>query len=370
VNKKSEDIIFALRPGSIQLNDIVLTSDFGLVPWGIRTFTKSDFSHAALCTMPDMLFEAVRDGVMRRSVIGTFAYRPDWIMVLRPRKSLAPNHLGLTVADYAEALYGRGYSRRGAVASRFPAIGAGEEGIFFCSQVIAHAFSEYGVELVPGKTPAQIYPALLVDSPELEDVTDKCIRQLGSVSNDDQYRLVIDTAGQEAPGAEMRMNRRVLEAVQKELGNQLPEGIHSLTDLSMWLSREHDTSAVRLADAPILSVLEREGTFKWYEEFSGNAQRLAEILEFAARAAELSTQEPRTAEIQLLIEDLKEAIPLAKAALERRQGTARDYEDLAKTTRLQTFERLASIYRRQYDDAARIDKARTRLVDALDQRQT
>ena len=43
MNKKSEDIIFAPRPGNIQLNDIVLTSDFDLVPWGIRTFTKSDF---------------------------------------------------------------------------------------------------------------------------------------------------------------------------------------------------------------------------------------------------------------------------------------------------------------------------------------
>lgn len=369
MNKKSEDIIFALHPGSIQVNDIVLTSDFGLVPWGIRTFTKSDFSHAALCTMPDMLFEAVRDGVMRRSVIGTFAYRPDWIMVLRPRKSLDPNHLGLTVADYAEALYGRGYSRRGAVASRFPAIGAGEEGSLFCSQVIAHAFSEYGVELVPGMTPAQIYPALLVDSPELEDVTNGCIRQLGSVSDAEQYRLVIDTAGQEAPGAEMRMNRRVFEAVQKELGNLLPERIHSLTELSIWLSQEYKSSAAQQSDSRILAILDREGMFSWYDEFSANARRMAGILEFAAQAAELSTGEPRSVEIQALLDDMRETMPLADAALERRRSTAQDYEAVAKATDFKTFARIASLYKQQYDDAVRIHEARRRLVDALDQRQ-
>src|ERR1051326_7396160 len=145
MNAQTENVIYALRPGSIEINDVVLTSDFGIVPWGIRTFTASDLSHAALCTMPDMLFEAVREGVMRRSVIGTFAYRPEWIKVLRPRKPLPPNHLGLTVADYAEALYGRGYSRRGAVASRFPVIGAAGDGAIFCSQAIAHAYAEYGV---------------------------------------------------------------------------------------------------------------------------------------------------------------------------------------------------------------------------------
>jgi len=48
MSKESEDIIFALRPGSIKIDDIILTSDFGAIPFAIRKFTRSDFSHAAL----------------------------------------------------------------------------------------------------------------------------------------------------------------------------------------------------------------------------------------------------------------------------------------------------------------------------------
>src|SRR5436190_15309920 len=127
MSQETEDVIFALQPGTIRIDDIVLTSDFGAIPLGIRRFTRSDFSHAALCTRPDMLFEAVREGVMRRSVLGTLAPCQEWIRVLRPKKALAPNQHGLRVADYAEALYGRAYSRRGATASRFSLLGGAED---------------------------------------------------------------------------------------------------------------------------------------------------------------------------------------------------------------------------------------------------
>jgi hypothetical protein len=318
--------------------------------------------------MPDMLFEAVREGVMRRSVIGTFAYRPEWIKVLRPRKPLPPNHLGLTVADYAEALYGRGYSRRGAVASRFPVIGAAGDGAIFCSQAIAHAYAEYGVDLVPGKTPSQIYPALLLTSVELEDVTESCVRELGSVSNEADYQMVIDTASQEAPGAEMKMNRRVFQAVQRDLGSDIPAGIHSLTELSIWLSHNYNSDVARKADERIVDIFEREGMFRWYEQFSAEAIVSAQMLEFAATAAEASVGEPTNPEIKVLLDDLRETMPLAEGVLERRKATAQDYDGVARTTALSTFGRLASVYRKQYEDAVRIHKARRRLIDALGRR--
>ena len=368
MSNKSEDFIFALQPDAIVVDDIVLTSDFGIIPFGIRQFTNSDLSHAALCTKPGMLFEAVHSGVLRRSVIGTFAHRRDWIKVLRPKTTLPKNKDGLLVADYAEALYGRAYSRQGAAASRFSILGGATDGAVFCSEVIAQAYLQYGVCLVPGKKPSQIYPGLLLTSPELIDVTDRCIRKLGSVTNADLYRQVIDTANHEMPGAEMRMNRRVFAAVQKELGDQLPKTVHSLTDLSIWLSQEFTAEAVRLVDGRILDVLEREGLFKWHDDFSADAQTIAATLEFAAKAAELSIGEPMNPDIQALLDDLIETIPLAEASLKAKEQTANDYDELAKTTDLKTFDRFKSLYRLQYDEAQRVHQARTRLIEALRRR--
>jgi hypothetical protein len=166
----------------------------------------------------------------------------------------------------------------------------------------------------------------------------------------------------------MRMNRQAFEAIQNELGSSLPGSVHSLTELSIWLSNESSSNAVRQADAPVLDVLERKGIFKWYEDFSADARAMAAILELAATAAELSTGTRMDPETQALLNDLQEAIPLAEASLARRESTAQDYKNLATTTGLKTFERFASAYKKQHEDALRIHSARTRLMDALRRR--
>jgi len=366
MSKKTEDIVFALRPGTLEVDDIVLTSESGALPLAIRQFTLSDFSHAALCTKPDTLFEAVCDGVMRRSVFGTFASRAEWIRVLRPNRPVPPNKYGLRVADYAEALYGRGYSRLGAVASRFPVIRGPEDGSVFCSQVIAHAYLECDVILVPGKDPSQVYPGLLLKSPELMDVTEECVREIGSASDADLYNQVVDAANPELPGVEMRMNRRVFEAVQKELGGDLSAHVHSLTDLWMWLALGFSSEAVKRSDSTILTTLEQEGMFEWYDGFSAKVQADAAVFEVAAKQAELSGGQ-MTPEIETLLDYVSEIISAGETTLEARKNTAQEYDELAKRTGLETLARLSDTFRRQYEDGDRLHQAGTRLIRALRQ---
>jgi hypothetical protein len=365
---QAEDVIFALQPGTIQIDDIVLTSDFGIVRLGIRTFTRSDFSHAALCTKADMLFEAVPDGVMRRSVLGTYAPRPEWLRVLRPKEPLPPNGHGLRVADYAEALYGRAYSVRGAVASRLAIVGGSDDGSVFCSQVIAQAFHDYGRPLLPGKLPAQIYPGLLLDSPELTDVTGNCIRKLGSLTDAELYQEVIDTANHDLPGAEMRMNRRAFGAVQKCFAGDLPANVLSLTDLAIWMSHDFNTDVVQRSDPRILAILESEQFFGWYDGFSLKVRQEAAVMELAAMQAEASVGLPLTAEIQALIDDFGEVVSVGEVSLAARKNTASEYENLAARTGLETFARLRDMYRRQFEDANRLQQAKLRLIAALRQR--
>jgi len=368
IGSETEELIYALLPNSIQVNDIVLTSATGVVPWGIRKFTDSDFSHAALCTRPGMLLEAVTVGVMRRSVIATYASQPEWIKVLRPKMALPLDSHGLGVADYAEALYGRGYSLRGAAASKYSIIGPAAAGPVFCSQVIAQAFADYGINLIPGKRPCDIYPGLLLKSPELLDVTTSCIRKVGARSSPEQHDQIVAAAEQELPGSEMSMNRRAFKAIRKELGAALPDSIHSLTDVSIWLSIEQNSDVVNGADEIILSVLEREGMFQWLDEFSVGATSLAQTLEFAATAAEQSMNEPMNADIESLLDDLTETAQLGQSSLAGRAATKNDYANLASKTGLKTFDRLRGVYQRQFDDAERIHQARARIIAALGKR--
>lgn len=77
---------------------------------------------------------------------------------IRARLLNVSKQYGLRVADYAESLYGRRYSRQGAVASHFSVIGGPEDGSVFCSQVIVYAYLECDVVLIPGKDPAPYCP--------------------------------------------------------------------------------------------------------------------------------------------------------------------------------------------------------------------
>jgi len=363
--QRSQDTIFALRPERIRLGDIILTAGSGLISRSIRKLTKSNFSHAALCTRPSMLLEALYTGVQRRSTIGTYATQREWIAVLRPKKALTPD--APERLHNAELAYGHAYSVRGAIASRFSRFGATPDRGVFCSQVVADAYLRYGVSLIPGKSPAEIYPGMLLDSPELSDVTDKCVRKLGSESDTDLYKLVVATGGQALPEEEMRMNRRAFEAIRRTLGRKLPERIRSLPELATWLSTEFRSEAAKQADLVVLKVLDRAGMFKWYDEFHTESGKQIVALEWAAEAAEISKGK-RSSEIEAFLRDLGDSAQLRQASLQGRRATAREYRNLARTTGLKYFQCFDAIYGRQYQDAKRRHKAIDRMIAALKRR--
>lgn len=315
-----------------------------------------------------MLLEAVGTGVLRRSTIGTYAQRLEWIRVLRPKRPLTPNSQGLEIRDCAETSYGRAYGYRGALASRFPVFSAASEDGVFCSQVVAQAYLLYGVCLLPGRRPSEIFPGMLLDSPELSDVTDSCIRNLGSVSDVEAYNLVVKTASQKLPIDEMRMNRRTFDAIRKELGGALPESIRSLTELTIWLSAEFHSDLAKQSDPIILKILEREGMFEWHDQFRRNARWHITVYEWAADGFEASAHYPMSSEIEAFLPNLTDTDDLRRSSLQGRRATSQEYRYLANKTGLKIFERLSAIYREQYQDAERVHRAIDRMIDALKQR--
>jgi uncharacterized protein YycO len=367
-DKRTKHTIFALRPGQIRIGDIILTAGSGLASQAIRRATKSDFSHASLCTQPGKLIEALDTGVQWRTVFATYATRQEWIRVLRPKKELLPNSCGLTIADCAESIYGREYSLQGAIASRFPFMGSTRGGGVFCSQVIAEAYRLYGMPLLRDKTPSQIYPGLLLNSPELSDVTEKCVRKLNSLSNSDVFKLVVETANQESLSDEMGMVRQVFEAIRKELRDNLPECVYSWSDLISWLSMEFRSDAVKKSDPAILKILETEGMFKWQDRLRMNTLRHIEIIEWAATGFEASAHYPMTAETESLLRDFADTEELRQSSLQRRRGTSEEYRQLAKMTGLKVFERLSEVYLQEYQDAQRLHGAIDRMLAAVKRR--
>ena len=360
---KSEDEIFALNPEFVQVDDIVLTSGDGVIPFGIRMFTSSDLSHVALCTRPGMLFEAVMGGVLRRSIIGTFAVRAEWIKVLRPKTPLPPNSSGLRVANYAECMYGRAYSVFGAIASRFGTFSAADNGSVFCSHVVAQAFAEYGVDLLPGKQPSKIFPSMFLESSMLTDVSDICIRRLGSISNADLYKEVIATAEIDLPGDEMQMNRRVFDVIKSMLGQKLPQNIFSLSDLWDWLSEGSD--AAKEADSIIFDILQSEGFVAWYADWNVDVQSQTNFISSAANLIEIASHEQMTPEISSAIQDFAEILPLSKASLDGRRSTLEKYERLSQTTGLKTIQYFHQKYRNEYESFERLFVEKSRLHSAL-----
>lgn len=210
---RAQKWIYALNPMQIEVNDVVLLSRAGLTSWAIRNRTHSDFSHAALCTRDGMLIEAMPQGVMHRSVIGTYATRPEWIKVLRTKIPLGLSAEAQPLTFYAERLYGRAYSKIRAGTSIIGWIDIPDDGSTFCSRVIAEAFCDFGMDILPGTKLSKITPAMLLKSRELKDVTRQCIRKLGSETDRHLFDEVVETASQQSPGDEMEMNRRVFDSI-------------------------------------------------------------------------------------------------------------------------------------------------------------
>jgi hypothetical protein len=222
--------------------------------------------------------------------------------------------------------------------------------------------------LLRDKTPAQIYPGLLLKSPELSDVTEKCVRKLNSLSNSDVFKLVVETGNQESLSDEMGMNRQVFEAIRKELRDYLPERVYSLPDLISWLSMEFRSDTVKKSDPAILKILETEGMFKWQDRLRMNTLRHIEIIEWAATGFEASAHYPMTAETESFLRDFADTEQLRESSLQRRRVTSEEYRQLAKKTGLKVFERLSEIYLQEYQDAQRLHSAIDRMLAAVKRR--
>jgi len=255
--------------------------------------------------------------------------------VLRPKPALGPNPRGLCVADYAESLYGRAYSVPRAVMAPLESIDLPDTGAVFCSQVIAQAFKEYGLDLFPGTSPSKVRPWMLLECKQFENVTLRSVRVLGSISNRPLFEQVVATSDQELPGNEMKRNRKALNAIRKALGKKFPKQVSSLPEFWHWLA--HNIDEAREVDVAVMEILRETRFIEWYDDFETRVADDAQLYEKLRRLAEKANAAPMTPDLQILIDQLGESLALGETSLLGRQDTLQQATRWEHDTKLATF---------------------------------
>lgn len=153
--------------------DILLTSVGELPSVGVRTATKSDYSHAMLYVGGGSYIHSDLTGVHADNLQRLLFDSPSRAAVLRLRRSDRDKIAGDAIV-YARRMVGTQYSKREAAGTIVEKLRSGSVNRQFCSRLVAQAFTEAGVQLVADEnycTPQDIYA-----SDALFEVVD-CVRE-------------------------------------------------------------------------------------------------------------------------------------------------------------------------------------------------
>lgn len=361
-----EGKIYALETNSLQVGDIVLISQKGLTSWAIRTGTRSKVSHAAVLTRPGILLEAQPEGVRRRSTLGTFATKRKWITVLRPTFQVARNAQGISLAYCAETRYGWAYSKIRAIGSPWPQLSelVGWVDGTFCSELVALAYADYGVDLLPGLQRSAITPGKLKKSKLLTDVTDSCIRILHPIQNVDAYNMAIRIDVRDEPKQDMELERSCFAKIRAS--QSIPPEVRSLHGSFEWLaSLDMKTQGDAEIDAQILKILEREGYLKFYEDQALQLGLGTKPFSDAIKVARKLKATSFTAETNAFLLDLQSMLPAFEEHFNARVDSCNRSQQLAKSAS-KTLARVLEVQEKMLVQATVLRRDRRGLVAELE----
>lgn len=220
----------------MQPGDIVLTTTPAKLSASIRKFTSADISHAMLCVAESSVIDSTGEGVHARN--------PQWMAIepgcafhlLRPAVPLTTQQMK-TVIRYAREQVAMPYTKVGAVQALLK---KGRISRYqFCSRLVAQAYREAGIQLVPDAD--RCTPAELLKSPLLVEIHD-VLREVSSA----------EKAARDAHFDRTQLMRDVTKALIVGARKVSPK-IDTLNDIDAYL-KEHPE-----ADAALCQVLINSG---------------------------------------------------------------------------------------------------------------
>lgn len=121
----------------------------------------------------------------------------------------------------------------------------------------------------------------------------------------------------------------------------------------------------KVADATILQTLRSEGFVEWYERWVQDVADNAQLFENIASLAERAGHEPTPSDMQEFVQQYQEYLALDETSLRARKVTMDQFSVWAQATGLSTLVYLRDKYQREHATFERLNRANTRLLQAL-----
>lgn len=336
------DTAYFFEPRLVLPGDILLTARQGHgTSAAIRIGTFSKFSHAAIAGETGIFLEAQGEGVRRLAAVRLAIADPKNVRLLR----LLPDvKNGLACAGLAAAVaqkyVSRGFWLAGTMASVVPGIRLDNRSRFFCSHLVAQAYREAGVELLPHKEPAKVYPGMLLRSRLLRDVTRECVIGPKNLPSARTFFAFVDGEHVSSPhdveiGHLQSIHASVLP-IFKKWKLPAPSDYYSALEILAELAyKGPDVSLGRVIDGHFSSTIRRSGYLEFTKELLGAMREAAERLPVEAKTAIKvgMTRQEASDELDLLVRSLSVSQP----QLETRERERFAFSTMAEQTGYTTF---------------------------------
>lgn len=151
---------FILERNLLQPGDIILTGIKSLVSLGVRTFTISRYSHAAIYVGGTMI-EATLAGVFSKNVQRLIGERKSDIAVYRSKRKLSEKEIKM-ICSYARSKVGSLYALDEAITMRLKStLKLDKTKRQFCSRLVAESYAHIGYDFINLRNPSYCSPRQL-----------------------------------------------------------------------------------------------------------------------------------------------------------------------------------------------------------------
>lgn len=251
---------YMLDPDLLVPGDVILSTQKAAASFLIRLGTRSQFSHAAIYLGGGLYAEAVGLGVRVRAVATMIK---TGVKVFRLKPGGSPDAAAIAVKasacvnDYIHAPYWKA----GAMLSIYKATVLEKRHRLFCSHLVAQAYKDAGLEVVPSLDPTKVTPALLSKSAAFDDVSASVVKRLWMIPDfvaDPHFESLSDR--ETTLVQDMRADAADWFAAQ---GIPVPD---TWADMVFFLSADSNPARRNALDRALMSVLARHGYVRLLED--------------------------------------------------------------------------------------------------------
>src|SRR4051812_3848667 len=155
--RKQRRNYYMLDSRKLQPGDIFFSTERAAESFFIRLFTLSGYSHASIYLGDSLYAEAVGLGVRVRS---TTTFVKESIKVTRLKGGAPSQAVALAAANRVDHYLHVPYALPSAILSIFGRLPSKDERALFCSQLVAQAYADIGIAVVPKLDAVKVTPAL------------------------------------------------------------------------------------------------------------------------------------------------------------------------------------------------------------------